>query len=233
MLKANGHKIDLDHLDLNRTYTFEEFEFINEQLKTHTLEINGTPTRENGITTTSQGGFDFNISGQQAIRAPDVAFTPKNIYCLLNHQQQWTFKGQPFTPTCVVEVAVTQEGYQKFNDLDQKFREVYFATGSSVELGWLVDPQNKQIYIYRRRANRVVYRTSHGWDNVNGGDVLPGFTLEVEKIDDAISQESSESSSSESDETINCSKCGATFSNGYIFMKHFEDNHTHKWRKKE
>nr|CAG8670380.1 4750_t:CDS:2 [Entrophospora candida] len=232
MLKANGHKIDLDHLDLNRTYTFEEFEFINEQLKTHTLEINETPvdlfefnkgkilpmpqnpiskeavvceisrqlgnwnvqTCENGITTTSQGGFDFNISGQRAIRAPDVAFTPKNIYRSLNHQQQWTFKGQPFMPTCIVEVTVTQEGYQKFNDLDQKFREVYFAMGSSVELG---------------------------------------FTLEVEKIDDAISQESSESSSSESDETINCPKCGATFSNCYIFMKHFEDNHTHKWCKKE
>nr|CAG8536110.1 4568_t:CDS:2 [Entrophospora candida] len=272
MLKANGHKIDLDNLDLNRTYTFEEFEFINEQLKTHALEINETPvdlfefnkgkilpmpqnpiskeavvceissqlcnwnvqTRENGITTTSQGGFDFNISGQRAICAPDVAFTPKNIYCLLNHQQQWTFKGQPFTPTCVVEVAVTQEGYQEFNDLDQKFREVYFATGSSVELGWLVDPQNKQIYIYRQRANRVVYRTSHGWDNVNGGNVLPGFTLEVEKIDDAISQESSESSSSsESDETINCPKCGATFSNDYTFMKHYEDNHARKWHKKE
>ncbi|CAJ0636832.1 9230_t:CDS:2 [Entrophospora sp. SA101] len=253
MLKANGHKIDLDHLDLNRTYTFEEFEFINEQLKTHTLEINETPvdlfefnkgkilpmpqnpiskeavvceisrqlsnwnvqTRQNGIITTSQGGFDFKISGQRAIRTPDVAFIPKNIYRSLNHQQQWTFMGQPFTPTCVVEVAVTQEGYQEFNDLDQKFREVYFATGSSVELGW------------------VVYRTSHGWNNVNGGNVLPGFTLEVEKIDDAISQKSSESSSSESDETINCPKCGATFSNDYTFMKHYEDNHARKWRKKE
>ncbi|CAJ0829798.1 13149_t:CDS:2 [Entrophospora sp. SA101] len=259
ILKGLGILDDLDNLDLNRTYTFEEFEFINEQLKTYTLEINETPvdlfefnkgkilpmpqnpiskeavvceissqlrnwnvqTRENGIITTSQGGFDFNISGQRAIRAPDVAFIPKNIYRSLNHQQQWTFKGQqPFTLTCVVEVAVTQEGYQEFNDLDQKFREVYFATGSSVELGWLVDPQNKQIYIYRRRANRVVYRTSHGWNNVNGGNVLPGFTLEVEKIDDAISQKSSESSSSESDETINCLKCGATFSNDYTFMKH-------------
>ncbi|CAJ0834163.1 10983_t:CDS:2 [Entrophospora sp. SA101] len=102
MLKANGHKIDLDNLDFNSTYTFEEFELINEQLKTHTLEIEGNPvnlfeldkgkllpmpqnpiskeavvceisrqlsnwnvqTRENEIITTSQGGFDFNISGR-------------------------------------------------------------------------------------------------------------------------------------------------------------------------
>ncbi|CAH1770629.1 7994_t:CDS:1, partial [Entrophospora sp. SA101] len=98
----NGHKIDLDNLDFNSTYTFEEFELINEQLKTHTLEIEGNPvnlfeldkgkllpmpqnpiskeavvceisrqlsnwnvqTRENEIITTSQGGFDFNISGR-------------------------------------------------------------------------------------------------------------------------------------------------------------------------
>ncbi|CAG8803055.1 2935_t:CDS:2, partial [Racocetra fulgida] len=126
-------------------------------------------THQNGIITTSQGGFDFDISGRQTIRAPDIAFISKNIYRSLDRQQQWTFKGQP-----------------------------YFA---SVDLGWLVDPKNKQIYIYRRRVSGVVYRTSHGWNNVNGGSILPGFTLEVQKIDDTISQESSESSS-ENDEII-------------------------------
>ncbi|CAG8789307.1 9200_t:CDS:1, partial [Cetraspora pellucida] len=172
MSKVNDHKLDLENLDFKRTYTFEEFELINEQLKTHTLEIDGNPvdlfefnkgkllpmpqspinkevivheisrqlgnwnvyTRQNGIITTSQGGFDFDISGQRTIHAPDVAFIPKNIYRSLDHQQQWTFKGQPFTPTFVVEVTVVREGYQEFNDLDKKFREIYFATGSSVDL---------------------------------------------------------------------------------------------------
>ncbi|CAG8766504.1 7983_t:CDS:2, partial [Acaulospora morrowiae] len=36
-------KVDIDNLDLNRIYTFDEFEFINEQLKTRTLVINGDP----------------------------------------------------------------------------------------------------------------------------------------------------------------------------------------------
>ncbi|CAG8438670.1 9722_t:CDS:2 [Diversispora eburnea] len=35
--------MDLDNLDLNRIYTFEEFEYINDQPKYHTLEINGQP----------------------------------------------------------------------------------------------------------------------------------------------------------------------------------------------
>ncbi|CAG8841056.1 21027_t:CDS:1, partial [Racocetra persica] len=222
----NNHKLDLDNLDFKRTYTFEEFELINEQLKTRTLEIDGNPvnlfefnegklipmpqnpiskeavaceifgqlrswnvyTHQNGIITTSQGGFVFGISGQRTIRAPDVAFIPKNIYRSLDHQQQWTFKGQSFTPTFIAEVAVVREGYQEFNDLDKKFSEIYFATDSSVCLGWLVDPKNKQIYIYRRRVTGVVYRTSHGWNNVNGGSILPGFTLKVQQIDDTISQ---------------------------------------------
>ncbi|CAG8797171.1 17979_t:CDS:2, partial [Racocetra persica] len=190
-------------------------------------------TRQNGIITTSQGGFDFDISGQRTISTPDVAFIPKNIYRSLDHQQQWTFKGQSFTPTFVVEVAVVREGYQEFNDLDQKFRKIYFATGSSVDLGWLVDPKNKNIFIYRRRASGVVYRTSHGWNNVNGGSILPEFTLEVQKIDDTISQESSELSSSENDEIFDCPKCSATFSNDYDFMKHYENSHARRWRKRE
>lgn len=185
---------------------------------------------QNGIVTTSQGGFNFCISGQRTIRAPDISFISKNIYRSLDCQQQWTFKGQPFTPIFVVEVAIVREGYQEFNDLDQKFREIYFATSSSVDLGWLVDPMNKQIYIYRRRVSGVVYRTSHGWNNVNGGSILPEFTLKVQKIDDTISQESSESSS-ENGQIIECPKCDATFSNDYKYMEHYEDSHARRWRK--
>ena len=37
------YKIDIDKLDLNRVYTFKEFEFINNELETHTLFIDGKP----------------------------------------------------------------------------------------------------------------------------------------------------------------------------------------------
>ncbi|RHZ77193.1 hypothetical protein Glove_184g74 [Diversispora epigaea] len=271
MSKANSHKVDIDNLDLKRTYTFEEFELINELLKTRTLEIKGNPvnlfefdngrllpmpqspisreavvceisrqlcnwnvqTRQNGVFTTSQGGFDFNFNnyGNPKICAPDVAFTPKNTYRSLDYQQLTTFQGQKFTPSFVVEVSVEKEGSQKFSVLDEKFREIYFSTGSSIELGWLVNPEDKEIFIYRQRANGVVYRTSNGWNNVNGGSVLPGFTLKVKKIDDTISQESSESSSSNEKLEINCPRCEVTFTDNYTFMEHYEDIHTRKWHK--
>ncbi|RHZ78723.1 hypothetical protein Glove_157g17 [Diversispora epigaea] len=50
-------------------------------------------------------------------------------------------------------------------------------TGSSVGFGWLVNQRNKKIYIYRRRIDGIVCRISHGWNNVNGESVLPGFAI--------------------------------------------------------
>ncbi|CAG8731883.1 1971_t:CDS:1, partial [Dentiscutata heterogama] len=224
MSKAE-QKIDLNRLDLNHTYTFEEFEYLNEQLKYHTLEINGQPvdlfefdekgklvpmpqathwmevtvativgqldrwniqTRQNGDIKTAQGGFNFNVEGQRTIRAPDVSFTPKTISRQLTQSQGWT-QGQPFTPTFVVEVGDT-EGRSKFEELDHRFKHVFFATGSDVQLGWLIDPRNKRIWVYKRNQQGNVFRREHTWGDINGGDVLPRFILKVYKIEDAISQ---------------------------------------------
>ncbi|RHZ47032.1 hypothetical protein Glove_595g12 [Diversispora epigaea] len=77
----------------------------------------------------------------------------------------------------------------------------------------------------------VVYRTSHGWNNVNGGSVLPGFTLKVNKIDDAISPNPQNQPNEESE--FNCPKYEVTFTDNYTFMEHFEDIHTRKWHKGE
>ncbi|PKC63911.1 hypothetical protein RhiirA1_443115 [Rhizophagus irregularis] len=60
-------------------------------------------TGQNGIVTTSQGGYNFSVSGQKKIRAPHIAFIPENIYSSLNKTQLLTFLGQPFTPIFVAE----------------------------------------------------------------------------------------------------------------------------------
>src|SRR4051794_28223062 len=41
--KAYSQNIDLDDLDLKRTFTLEEFKYINSQLKNHILKIDGQP----------------------------------------------------------------------------------------------------------------------------------------------------------------------------------------------
>src|SRR5437763_6576449 len=221
MLKANGKEIDVNNLNLDRSYTLEEFEFINDQLKTRVLEIDGHPvnlfdldkngklipmpqspycrekvvaeivgqlhnwniqTRQNEGVTSSQGRFDFDVGGGKTIRAPDIAYTPKEIDRQLDAQQNWSFKGDPFTPIFVIEVG-NISSHSKFEELDRKFKDVYFAEGTSVQLGWLIDPENKEIHVYRRGRRRI----NNGWKDVNNEDFLPMFTLEIWKIEHVIS----------------------------------------------
>src|ERR1044072_8111623 len=41
--KVYCEKIDLENIDLKKVYTFEEFEYINNQLKTRTIQLNRKP----------------------------------------------------------------------------------------------------------------------------------------------------------------------------------------------
>jgi Uma2 family endonuclease len=138
-------------------------------------------TRQNGIVTTSQGGFDFNVGGQITVRAPDVAFLTRDVYNGLTQQQRNSFQGDPFSPTFAVEVADLSDR-TVFRNLDNKIKNEYFATESSVRHVWLVDPRNKEIHLYRRNMKRYQW----GWKNIGGDDVLPGFTLDVSEIDELI-----------------------------------------------
>ena len=142
-------------------------------------------TGQNGVPTSSQGGFNFTTTGGRSIRAPDVAFTPKQTYRSLSVVQRRTFKGEPFCPTFVVEVEDTSKK-AKLTALTAKFKETYFPAG--VQLGWLIDPIGKKIFVFKRDRNGLVRRYSHGWSDVSGGDVLPGFLLKVSDIDEAVSQ---------------------------------------------
>ncbi|CAG8438651.1 8564_t:CDS:2 [Cetraspora pellucida] len=260
-------KIILNNIDLNQTYTFKEFELINEKLKTHTLEINENPvdlfdldakgnliampqathcmevtvaeitrklcswnlfSRKNGDIKTSQGGFNFNVGGQRTIRAPDVSFTPKAISRQLTQLQRWTFEGQPFTPTLVVEVSDTEKR-SKFEDMNFKIISDYFAPGTAVTLGWLIDPKQKRIWVYKRDQCGNVIRNEHCWENIDGGDTLPGFVLDVQMIDYAISQAPTpEASEDEYELKINCPECSESFTECYKFVRHYEKYHGRK-----
>ncbi|CAG8546099.1 16104_t:CDS:2 [Cetraspora pellucida] len=266
MLKVNDEKIDVNNLNLDRSYTIEEFEVINDQVKTRTLEIDGHPvnlfdldkngklipmpqspysrekvvaeivrqlgdwniwTQQNGGVTSSQGGFDFDIGGGKTIRAPDIAYTPKEIDRKLDAQQNWSFKGNPFTPIFVIEVGNISTR-SKLEELDRKFNDVYFAEGTSVQLGWLIDPENKEIHIYRRGRCRI----NHGWKDVNAKDFLPRFILEIWKIEHVISQRESVSPEpTENNTPHNCPYCSETLTSVYDMVKHIESNHAYKQRR--
>ncbi|KAL1924423.1 uncharacterized protein VTP21DRAFT_4077 [Calcarisporiella thermophila] len=225
MPAINGEISDLiDNYRPDRVYTIEQFEKINDWLKTHALVIDKLPishfeydskgrlipmpqspirkelvvgeifgqlrrwniySQQNGRPTCSQGGFNFAVLGGKEIRAPDVAFTPEGTYCALDERQLDTFQGQPFHPIFVVEVEDVSRP-SKLAELTEKFKRTYFPAG--VELGWLIDSKNKKIYIFKKIRNGSVRRYSHEWKDVSGGSVLPRFKLEIQFVEDIISQ---------------------------------------------
>uniref|UniRef100_U9U1R3 Putative restriction endonuclease domain-containing protein n=1 Tax=Rhizophagus irregularis (strain DAOM 181602 / DAOM 197198 / MUCL 43194) TaxID=747089 RepID=U9U1R3_RHIID len=207
-------EIDLKNLDLTHIYTPEEIEHINNHLKTRINFENGrllpipqspianeavvheisrqlgnwnVETGQNGIVTTSQGGYNFSVKGQSKIRAPHIAFIPENIYNSLSKTQLLTFFGQPFTPIFVTEVVnVSKEAI--LNEVDIRFKNDYFATGTSVKLGWLIDPRNHMIWTYEKDDDENVTRQKRKWEDLDGGNILPGFTLDIEFVEKIISQ---------------------------------------------
>ncbi|RIA99606.1 hypothetical protein C1645_746677 [Glomus cerebriforme] len=259
--KVYNQEIDLNNLDLKRSYTLKEFKYINSRLKNYTLEIDGHPvnlfeldkngklvpmpqtpcareavvaeiarqlcnwniqTQQGGGVTTSQGGFNFVIDHQSAIRAPDVAFIPQNMVLRLTDKQAWTFQSAPFTPTFLVEVADIGEDIDnsKFKKVDKRFKEELITQSTMVQLGWLIDPQHKRIYIYRRGRRHSNPR----WGDINGENVLPGFVLDMSLIDRIIDPPPPAPSPQEARQ-INCPDCNNTFNNKYEFMKHYEKIH--------
>ncbi|RHZ81926.1 hypothetical protein Glove_116g30 [Diversispora epigaea] len=270
MFKVYHKKVDLENLDLKKVYTFEEFTYINDQLKTRTIEIDEEPitlfefdngklipmpqvpyaiekvvskisfqleywnmsTNQNGGVTTSQGGFNFYIGGKRTIRAPDISYTPNETDLQLNQLQNWTFKGCPFTPIFLVEVAniKKESDFENYND---RFRYEFLRPETSVRLCFLIDigPEKRKIYSWRKYQNNIVRQYEHEWKDldtkISDQEVLPGFILNVNLIDKALLQRQSDLSSEDKD-NIGCPKCNATFTNDHNFLKHYLNVHAYK-----
>jgi Uma2 family endonuclease len=89
----------------------------------------------------------------------------------LTSQQQKGFV--PLCPDFVVELRSESDSLPK---LQAKMRE-YIDNGA--KLGWLIDPQNRRVEIYRLgREVDVLENPSH----LSGEDILPGFVLNLRRV---------------------------------------------------
>jgi Uma2 family endonuclease len=64
----------------------------------------------------------------------------------------------------------------RLKDLQKKMRE-YIENG--VQLGWLIDPQNKRVHIYRPKEETKVLENPK---EVAGEPLLKGFVLNLQEI---------------------------------------------------
>lgn len=107
-----------------------------------------------------------------AKRMPDAAWILKDRYFSLSE----TEREERFTrisPDFVIELRSKTDRMRKLQD---KMRE-YIDNG--VRLGWLIDPEEKRVHIYRANSSIEILENPA---KVSGEDVLPGFELDLTEI---------------------------------------------------
>ena len=129
--------------------------------------------RKLGLVAGEQGMFRL-FPG--SIRMPDVAYA--------SHARR---KGRPITdpapdmaPDLAVEVLSLSNTVREM----KKKRGDYFSSG--VRLVWSFDPRNRTVAVYTSVDDPVVLTID---DTLDGGDVLPGFSVSIKSIFDELDQQ--------------------------------------------
>lgn len=101
-------------------------------------------------------------------RSPDVAWVSRDRWQSLNIQEQEKFP--PLCPDFVIELRSRTDSLKS---LQEKMLE-YLENG--LRLGWLIDPQEQQVEIYRQGQSVEILSLPA---MLSGEDILCGFTLEL------------------------------------------------------
>ena len=88
----------------------------------------------------------------------------------LTEEEQDTFP--PICPDFVIELRSRTDNLKLLQDKMQEY------LNSGLRLGWLIDPKNKQVEIYRHQDMEVLQSPT----TLSGEDVLLGFVLDLKDI---------------------------------------------------
>ena len=106
-----------------------------------------------------------------ADRSPDAAWIPRSRLATLTAEQKQKFL--PLCPDFVIELLSPTDTLAA---TQAKMAE-YLENGA--QLGWLIDPEKRQIHVYRPRQAFVVLENVA---EIAAGPELPGFVLELREI---------------------------------------------------
>jgi Uma2 family endonuclease len=101
-------------------------------------------------------------------RSPDVAWIANERWESLTIQEKEKFA--KICPDFVIELRFRTDS---LSQLQEKMQE-YLNSG--LRLGWLIDPQNQQVEIYRQNQSVEIVSLP---TSLSGENVLPGFILEL------------------------------------------------------
>jgi Uma2 family endonuclease len=101
-------------------------------------------------------------------RSPDVAWIANERWDSLTIQEK-----EKFARICPDFVIELRSRTDSLSQLQEKMQE-YLNSG--LRLGWLIDPQNQQVEIYRQNQSVEIVSLP---TSLSGENVLPGFILEL------------------------------------------------------
>lgn len=106
-----------------------------------------------------------------AKRSPDASWVRKEVWEVLTPAERRTFP--PLCPDFVIELRSPSD---RLSALKTKMAE-YLENG--VQLGWLIDPEECKVYIYRpNQSVECLERPAE----LSGENILPGFVLPVARL---------------------------------------------------
>ena len=135
---------------------------INQRLA-NWAELDGT-----GVTFDSSTGFTLPDGSK---RSPDASWIRREKWEGLTSKEQRGFT--PIVPDFVIELWSPSDSWRL---LEEKMRD-YIRNG--VRLGWLIDPDNKRVFIYRMDHSVELLEDP---SSLSGDPVLPGFVFSLEEI---------------------------------------------------
>ncbi|MBW4465376.1 MAG: Uma2 family endonuclease [Pegethrix bostrychoides GSE-TBD4-15B] len=123
-----------------------------------------------GVVFSSQTVFSLPKGGD---RSPDVAWVKQERWQQLSPAERQGFP--PLCPDFVIELRSRTDRLKPLQDKMQEYLD------SGLELGWLFNPQDQQVEIYRQGQAKQVCALP---TQLAGEAVLPGFELQVERFTD-------------------------------------------------
>ena len=121
-------------------------------------------------------GLDFGPSAgftlpNGAIRAPDASWVLRPRWDALSEAER-----MKYAPICPDFVAEVRSPSDSLRDVQDKMAEYM---GSGARLGWLLDPRQRRVYVYRPgQVPEVLDEPT----SISGDPVLPGFELDPQEI---------------------------------------------------
>ena len=121
-----------------------------------------------GIAFDSSAGFTL---PDTSVLSPDASWVTRETWEALSDEEQEKFA--PLCPDFVIELR------SRWNTLKAQQDKMHEYVKNGVQLVWLIDPKERQVYVFRSRADVEVLTNA---ETVSGDPVLKGFVLHLAQL---------------------------------------------------